>query len=181
MKRPKPIAQLILTIATVAGSSLTAGCDDNKKLAEMATESAQRQAEQNQEMARVNREVAAGSKRLVEANSEANRRLLATQQNLDDQRTEIDEERKSLASERNREPILAAVITEAGALLICSLPLVLCWYLLHGIRRGGQEADISELLIEEMVATQPAILSDHPRAIDQHDLAALENQPHTTG
>jgi hypothetical protein len=159
-----------------------AGCDEDKRLAKMAQENAQRQAEQNQEMARLNREVAEGSKRLVTANAEANDRLLSTQQKLDDQRTQIDVERHVLADERHRESILGPLISKLGTLLVCALPLVLCWFLLHGLRQGGQEADVSELLIEEIVAEQPTLLPTprRPDAIDQHDLPALKNDPQSS-
>jgi multidrug efflux pump subunit AcrA (membrane-fusion protein) len=170
-------------IVLLAACSLLAGCDEDKRLAQMANENAQRQAEQNQEMARLNREVAEGSKRLVTANAEANDKLLSAQQKLDDQRTQIDAQRQVLADERHRESILGPLLTTLGTLLVCALPLVLCWFLLHGLRQGGQEADLSQLLVEEIVADQPTLLPAPPHrdAIDQHDLPALENGPRSTG
>jgi hypothetical protein len=39
---------------------------------------------------------------------------------------------------------------------------------LHGLRKGGQEADVSQLLIEEMVAEQPTLLPLPPQAASDH-------------
>jgi hypothetical protein len=158
MKRPNPIVKWMLTIVLLIAGSVLSGCDEDKRLAQMAQENAQRQAAQNEEMARLNREVAEGSKRLVEASAEANDKLLTAQQTLDGQRNQVDGERRSLADERHRESILVPLITTVGTLLVCGLPLVLCWFLLHGLRRSGEEADISQLLAEELVSEQPTFL-----------------------
>ena len=163
MKRPNPTVKWMLTIVLLTACSLLSGCDEDKRLAQMAQENAQRQAAQNEEMARLNREVAEGSKRLVEASAEANDKLSIAQQTLDSQRNQIDGERRSLADERHRESILGPLISTIGNLLICALPLVLCWFLLHGLRKGGQEADISELLIEEIASEQPTLLPLPPQ------------------
>jgi hypothetical protein len=65
-------------------------------------------------MARLNREIAEGSKRLVAANAEANDKLLTAQQQLDNQRTQIDAQCQVLADERHRESILGPLITGLG-------------------------------------------------------------------
>ena len=171
MKRQSPTAWIPMIVLMAACSVLT-GCDEDKRLAEMANENAQRQAAQNEEMAHLNREIAEGSKRLVAANAEANDKLLTTQQKLDEQRSQIDGERQVLADERHRESILGPLITTIGTLLVCALPLVLCWFLLHGLRKGGEEADISQLLVEEIVSDQPTLLPlpRHIAAVDQPSL-----------
>ncbi len=177
MRNHNPNGFLILMIAIVAASLLT-GCDEDKRLAEQANENARRQAEQNIEMARVNHEVAEGSKRLVEGSAAANEKLLAAQQSLDRQRAQIDAEHQTLAAERNRESILGPLITSIGALAVCALPLILCWFLLNGLRKGsGQEADLSQLLVEEIVAERPILLPP-PRAKsnDRHGGPALESE-----
>ena len=171
MKRPT-LTPWIPTIVLLAVCSVLAGCGEDKRLAEMANENAQRQAAQNQEMARLNREIAEGSKRLVAANAEANDKLLTTQQKLDEQRSQIDGERQVLADERHWESILGPLITTTGTLLVCALPLVLCWFLLHGLRKGGEEADISQLLVEEIVSDQPTLLP-LPRHVAMGDQPTL--------
>lgn len=93
MKRQSPTAWIPMIVLMAACSVLT-GCDEDKRLAEMANENAQRQAAQNEEMAHLNREIAEGSKRFVAANAEANDKLLTTQQKLDEQRSQIDGEHK---------------------------------------------------------------------------------------
>jgi len=169
----RPIAVLL---ALSAGAVLLPGCDENGRLARQAEKNAQRQAEQNEEMARVNREIAEGSKRLVQANAESTDKLLTQQDSLDHERGQIDGERRSLADERHRESLLGPALTTLGWLLVCSLPLVLCWYLLHGLRHGDEDAEISRLLVEEIASDRPTLFAGPPHAtvIDHEPLSALE-------
>ena len=157
-------------ILALAVGIVISGCDENKRVAEVAVESARRQAAQDVEMARLNREIAEGSKRLVEAND----KLLSAQHDLDGQRGQIDGERRSLADERHRDSLLGPILTSLGWLLVGSLPLILCWYLLHGLRQGGEDVEIGHLLIEEITSDDPTLL---PRLrsdtiIDQPSLPA---------
>lgn len=148
-----------------------AGCDeDDKQLAQVAQESAQRQAEQNQEMAKLNREVATGTRRLVEADSRARQELIVAQKELAQQQADLAQqhdrlegERRDLAALRYRESLLAPVISGLGLLLLCALPLVLAWYLLQGWRQDtAAETAIGNLLLEELVSERPLLL---PQAI----------------
>jgi hypothetical protein len=139
MKSPKPTVAWILTSILLTACSLLAGCDEDKRLAEMANKNAQRQAAQNEEMARLNREIAEGSKRLVAGNAESNSKLLTAQQKLDDQRVQIDAQRQLLADERHRESILGPLITTVGTLLVCGLPLVPASRVAKKRRRGGHQ------------------------------------------
>jgi hypothetical protein len=63
-----------------------------------------------------------------------------------------------VAAERNREPIIAAAITSAGLLLVLALPLVLCPYLVRSLRLGEPSAALEELLVDEVVSEEPALL-----------------------
>jgi hypothetical protein len=58
--------------------------------------------------------------------------------------------------ERRFESLLAPVIETTGVLLIAALPLVLCWYLLHGLR--GQDEDVSEVLVSQLISQTPELL-----------------------
>ena len=167
MTRPKLTVPLILTIALVAACSLLAGCNEDERLAKMATEAANRQAAQNEEMARLNREIADGSKRLVAASADATDKVLTAGHTLDEQRSQIDTQRQALAQERDRDSILGPVITTLGTLLVCALPLVLCWHLLHGLRHGDEVTEINQLLVEEIVSDEPILLPP-PRQYSEH-------------
>jgi hypothetical protein len=125
------------------------GCEEDKELADLAKETNQQQAKQNQEMAKLNREVAEGSKRLVQATAESTAKVLTMQQQLQNQRSDVENERQQLAEERNAESVLGPALVVTASLLAICLPLVLCWYLLHGLWRENDPL-INDLLIDEL-------------------------------
>jgi hypothetical protein len=157
-------------------------CNEDARVAEVATEAADRQAEQNKEMAQLNREVAEGTKRLVEADGNAREAFVSLQRDLQteqaevgQQRDQLEEERRAIAGERLRESILAPIIANAGPLVVCGLALVLCWFLLFGLRRDGDDnAVVGEILIEELIAERPALL---PPAASLQALEGREPMP----
>ena len=55
---------ILLTLITLLN-----GCDSDERVVRIATEAADRQAEQNHELVQLNREVAEGTRRLVEADA----------------------------------------------------------------------------------------------------------------
>jgi hypothetical protein len=102
-------------------------------------------------MGRLNREVAEGTRRTAET----------TQRQLDFQR-ELQAERRDLARSYRQESLLAAVIDHLGEVLVCLLPLVVCWYLLRGIRSDNDDAVVAEILIEEIASERPLLLGPPP-------------------
>ena len=158
-----------LTLVPIAAMlMLTAmGCDEdeNKRLAEMADKHLDRQAEQNRQMADLQREVAQGTRELVEADAKAREEMVALQRDIQAERTEVgrqrdalENERRNFATKRHLAPIIAAAITNAGLLLACLLPLVLCWYLLHRRAEPADDQTVAEVLLEDLVADRPLLL-----------------------
>ena len=144
---------LLALIATV----LATGCDEDKRLVEFAKEADQRQAEQNHEIAHQNHEIASATKQLVEADAKARQELVAMEHDLQaeratigQQRDQLEAERRQLASARQRESLLSEVLAGGMTLLACLLPLLLCWYLLHGLRSQNQDEALGELLVMEL-------------------------------
>ena len=79
------------------------------------------------------------------------------------QRDRLEEERRQLAGQRGRDPIIAAAIQDCGVLIACLLPLLVCVYLLH--RMAGENDDqqaLGELLVHELTAEQPRLLPAPP-------------------
>jgi hypothetical protein len=76
---------------------------------------------------------------------------LAQQHELQQQRQQLDDERRGIASQRLRESLLAPILVNLGWLAVCSLPLVLCWYLLHGLGRDSAETPVTQLLIDHLM------------------------------
>jgi len=140
---------------------IISGCEnDTSQVAQVTQEAATRQAEQSLEMAHLNHEVAAGSKRLVEGQANAAQQWQTMEQKIHEQQDHLEAERRQQADTRQRDSLLAPILWTTGALLLCCLPLLVCWQLLTGLATETQEATITQLLLDEMIspsriATQP--------------------------
>lgn len=140
-------------------TALVIGCDKDKRLVEFAQEADQRQAEQNHEIAKQNHEIAAATKNLVEADAKARQELVALERDLQteratigEQRDHLEAERRELATQRRRESLLAQLLAGGATLVACLLPLVLCWYLLQGLRSQSHDEALGELLVMELAS-----------------------------
>ena len=188
MKQLLPIAAAMTALTVV----LLTGCDEDEKVAKVAIQAADRQAKQNQEMARVNREVAEGTKRLVEADAEARKDVLAMQKDLQGQASEVgqqrdllESERREVAGQRLRESILGPIIANMGPLLVCALVLAFCSLLIYGLRvdKGDDDSIVAEVLIEDLASERPKLLppASSVSVIEHHDPmpAAIADQTGT--
>jgi thiol:disulfide interchange protein len=157
MNRNFELHLLIVGLLVAAAS----GCEsDDARLARVSQEAAARQAEQNREIARV-----------VESQQALQQEIDADRGHLDQQRTVLEDERRAIAAERIRDPIIANALFGAVILAACVLPLVLTFFVLRGAHRSEpDDAALSELLVQELVAEEPLLL---PRPT----LPGLEQQP----
>jgi hypothetical protein len=144
--------------------ALALGCDEDKRLVQLAQEADRRQAEQNHEMARQNRQIAEATRQLVEADAKARQDLVGLERDLQaekaavgHQRDELEMERRQMARHRQWDSLLASAVKNSGLLVVCSLPLLLCWFLLRDLRAGNDEA-FGELLAIELTAEEPSLL-----------------------
>ncbi len=155
--------------------ALLAGCKNSpdERLVDMAKEHEKSQAEQSQQMARMQQEVAEGSKKLVEADAKAREALTAMQHELRSdqadighQRDQLETERREIAGQRNRDPIVAAAITNVGLILACLLPLLVCVYVLWSAGRCGEsDAAVTEILVQELASDRPMLLPSPKRTV----------------
>jgi hypothetical protein len=143
------------------------GCDDNenKRLADMAERHLERQSEQNHRMSELQHEVAQGARQLVEADAKAREEMVTLQREVQAERSEVgrqrdtmEDERRSLATIRRLDPIIAAAITDIGLLAACLLPLILCWYLLHARIDPADDQAVTEVLLEDLMTDRPLLL-----------------------
>jgi hypothetical protein len=162
MRNVNPVILVILLTLLMIGC--TSSTDE--RLLEQAKEHAARQAETQKQMARLQQEVAEGSHKLVEADAKAREELTTLQHDLRSdqaeighQRDQLEAERRGIAAQRNRDPIIAAAIMNTGLVLACLLPLLVCVYVLWcvGKSRDSDEA-VTELLVEELVTDHPRLL-----------------------
>ena len=174
MKRTVPTILLGMTLLT-----MLAGCSreaNDARLVEQAKWSVEQQARQNEQVARQSQTVAEQGKHLtqaaqnlVESDAAARRELIESQKTLsqelhderagvDRQREALEDERRTIAHQRHRDPILAAAIQAAGLLLACLLPLLVCIYVLSRITSETPEEELGELLVHELSAEEPKLL-----------------------
>jgi hypothetical protein len=155
----------------------TTGCrekDRYREVAEIATQAADRQAQQNSEMARVHREVAEGTRRMVEADAEARKEIITVHQDIQAERAtlsdgfdKLETERKEIAQVRRTESILIPAAKIIGGAALALAVVLFCWTLLVGLRGSDStDADVSELLISDLVSEQPRLLTE-PHRLDR--------------
>jgi hypothetical protein len=149
---------------------LTSGCDE--RATQIALEAADRQAQQNTTMAELNQEVATGTRELVEADSQARREIVGVHRDLQAERTRLDtgwnaleQERRQIASQRRTESMLVPVTKIVGGLALAVVLLGFCWYVLLAARRNDDtDAQLTELLIDEILPDEPPLLTVSQRS-----------------
>jgi len=162
MKIVAPVTLIVLLL--VAATGCRESNDD--RLVEMAQEHAARQAEQNRRMAESHKQLVEGSRQLVESDARAREELVVLQHDLradqaeiGHQRDQLEAERRQIAEQRYRDPLVAAAIANVGLVLACLLPLIVVVYVLWAVGRSRQSDDaVTELLVEELISDQPRLL-----------------------
>ena len=131
-----PVLRIGLPILLI----LLIGCDDDPP-------SERRQAAEN----------AAAARHLVEADAAirkdyaiVTRNLSAERSEIGRQRDQLEAERKDLALERQRAPLIAEGLRSTALLLLCGLPLLLCGALLRSLPDETRLAELEDLLILEV-------------------------------
>lgn len=170
-----PNTALVILLA-MAGCSRPPDMRD-QRLAEFARQSMQEQAKQNEYLARQaeavvqeSQQLAEASKELVASDALARQDLIGSQERLTAQlhqqqaavdagRDQLEEERKRLAQQRHRDPLLAAAIENVGLIVACLLPLLVCIYVIRQMGSGEpDDAAVAELLVCELTSDQPRLL-----------------------
>lgn len=156
-----------VTLTTLLLLMMT-GCEKSPddRLVNMAQEQVARQAEQNRQAAELHKQLVEGSKQLVQADARAREELTvlqhdlrADQADIGRQRDQLEAERRQMADQRHRDPLIAAAIMNVGLVLACLLPLIVAVYVLWAVGHSRQSDDaVTELLVEELVADQPRLL-----------------------
>jgi predicted small lipoprotein YifL len=163
----------VLLLATIVGC----GREPDERLADFAQQTMSEQVRQNDRMADQSQAVVAEShqlaetaKELVEHDAEARRELIAAQQELTSQlngqqsaiytgHEQLEQDRREIAEQRHRDPIIAAVIQAFGLFIACLLPLVVAVFVIRQMQ--SQEPDhaaVAELLVLELTADEPRLL-----------------------
>jgi hypothetical protein len=153
--------KLPIAIPWIVSVTLISGCDD--RAAQIASEAADRQAQQNATMAELNKEVASGTHRLVEADAQARKEVIGVHRDLQAERTRLDsgwndleDERSQMAGQRRTESLLVPAVQTAGLLAVVALVLGFCWYALMKVRHSGElDSVVTDLLLDEVLTDAP--------------------------
>ncbi len=162
---PKTARLPLISTATTLIAVIAIGCSsDDERLVELSRQSADRQAEQNRLVETNNRQVLEATDRLVEAdaksrteNIELHRQIEVERSGINLQRDALEQERRQIAQERNRDPIVADSILAVGELIAAILPLLVCLFLLRGLFHRSDQESLAEVLVEDLVSRQPLL------------------------
>jgi hypothetical protein len=207
MEQTHPTDRVILTTALLTLATII-GCDQpdmrDQRLADFAERSMQEQSRQNEHIASQSKAVVQESQKLAEAaqqliqsDAQARTEMIAAQERLtsqlDQQRAKIDagrdaleQERRQLAEQRHRDPVVAASIRTVGLIAAALLPLLVCVYILRQLGRSEpDDAAVAELLVHELVSDRPRLLPmpalrpalEHHADRDIPDDASTDPQP----
>jgi hypothetical protein len=178
MKKMNNLRRVTMCLALLI-LGVVAGCGraPDERLAEFAQQSMAEQrkqndriADQSQAVVEESHQLAEAAKELVKRDGEARHELIAAQTELTTQLNEqqsaihtghqqLEQDRREIAEQRHRDPIIAAAIQNIGLTLACLLPLVVAVFVIRQMQ--SQEPDhaaVAELLILEMTADEPRLL-----------------------
>ena len=184
----------VMTSAVLLMLLATVGCSKpdmrDQRLAEFAKQSMEQQAKQNDRIAEQSKAVVEESRRLAEATKElvahdaqARQELIAAQEklttqlnqqraNIDAGRDQLEQDRREIAEQRFRDPILAAAVQNVGLIIACSLPLIVCVFVIRQMRSGEpDDAAVAQLLIHELTSDEPRLLPGpalRPAVLEHH-------------
>ena len=178
----KQTLPITLTLILLTGASCDS--DENSRVADLATQQMERQADQNRRMSDLQQEVASGSRELVEADAKARQEMVTLQRQIQSERSEIgyqrdqlEAERRRIADSRNRDPIIAAAITKVAFVVISLLPLLICWLLLQQKVEPANKNEITELLLDDLVSAEPRLVPPAKSKPDKRRLTDLPQLP----
>ena len=156
------------------------GCSspaDDERLVDLARDAMDQQRKQNQVIADQSKRIVDESEKLTEAardlvarDAQARREMIEAQvalnsdlhnerSSIDRQREEMEQDRRQIATQRHRDPVIAESIKVIGAWIACLAPLALAAYLLLHLRTDTPDDHaVAELLVSELTADQPRLL-----------------------
>ena len=163
----------VLLLATTAGC----GRSPDERLADFARQTMTEQVRQNDRMAdqsqavvEESHQLAKAAKELVEHDAKARRELIAAQTELTSQLNEqqsmiytgnqqLEQDRREIADQRHRDPIVAAVIQDFGLVIACLLPLFVSVFVIRQmLSQEPDHAAVVELLTLELTSDEPRLL-----------------------
>ena len=188
-RQNETIADQNRQVAETTQQFVESSADARNDMIQLQRELAEAEAEARSELVRVQQDLvdrdAQCRQELTELQRQSQSAVQIERQSIDRQREDLANQRRQLADERHRAPLVAAAIAQIGLLSACLLPLVLCGYLLYVLRHSGDDdAAVTEMLIEELVADRPRFLPMPglaPAIGEETPLPSIEHSPDPEG
>jgi hypothetical protein len=160
MQLKAPIAMILILLLA------TTGCDDSLQI---AREAANRQAQQNTVMGKI-----------VDADANAHQQIIGVHHDLQAERVQLnngwnklEDERREIAGERRTESMLVSVTKLGGGGLLVLLLLGFCWLVILAARHDHPQAELHELVLDEVLSEKPPLIAELPRNQVAHMPAEL--------
>ena len=138
---PQVIAIVVLLVLAVMFAQATRDSPPDKRIVELTTRHAEQQAAQNQRL------------------SALQQQWQTERSELYQQRDQLEAERRDLAMERQREPIIAQSILQIGTLALGLLPLAVCALLLRRAHDPDDTDTVAETLVTDLMSPHPVLLA----------------------
>ena len=119
---------------------------------------------------------AAARAELISAGSRLHQGIAQQRQELDRARDELVSEQRAIASQRHRDPVIAAAIANVGFAAIGVLPLAVCWLVIRAAQHAPVTDETTQILLLEL-AGETDRFGDRPRRIDSPSAPALSGHP----
>ncbi len=172
------VVVVVTSLAALSGN----GHEADARTAAFWQNSIEKHLELSHQVLKHNQDIAATAKQLVEADAQARKEFIRLQEKIQDERgalvkmyEALETEKRQIAMERQRDPIIAAAMTEMAFLLAVCISLVFCWVLLYRMSADSDEALVRDLLLQDLTARRsrilppppppPALTHDKPKAI----------------
>lgn len=140
MKGKMACGAVLLTL--VLGCQKTpATSEHERKVLELANRHAEQQSLQSRQMA------------------ELQKQWQTERTQLNEQRDRLEVERREIATQRRREPIVAESIQQVGTLALCLLPLVIGALLLRQSNEPEDGNAIAETLVADLMSAKPTLFA----------------------
>ena len=174
LSHPAMAGTALVTLLTLSGCGRAPDYRD-QRLADFAQRSTSEQVQQNARMAELVQHDAESRKELLATHQELTSQLNRQQAVIDAGRDRMEQDRRDIAQQRHRDPIIAATLQNVGLLMACLLPLLLAglvvWQMKH---QEPDHAAVAELLVCELTSDNPLFL---PASVQPRLTASSKTSP----
>ena len=118
--------------------------------------------EDDQQLLAMQADVTHSASELVESDARARKDWIELQEGLEVQRAEIGRQRDALEEDRRRIAVQRrseSFLSHVSLLIICCLPLVICWLLLRQSSTDDGAEVVCDVLIDDLSAEHPRLLA----------------------